>query len=364
MAETHPEVAQQAEEFVGRLFEASLGTVDVLTVYIGDRLGLYRALAKSPRSAAELASATGIDARYAREWLEQQAASGILTVDDAAAGADERRYSLPEAHALALTDPNSAFSMAPMARSFVACAGALPKILDAFRTGEGVPWEEYGADMIESQGDFNRPWLLQSFGEEYLPMIPDAHERLQSESSARVADFACGVGWSSIAIARSYPNALIDGYDLDESSIEIARKNAAEAGVADRVRFEVRDVADEELEGRYDLVIVIEAIHDLAKPVEALASIRRILGPEGVAIVADERTADDFTAPADEVERLFYGFSVLVCLPAGRSETPSAATGTVMRADTFRSYASEAGFAGVEVLDIPHDLLRFYRLTP
>ncbi len=362
VAATAPELA---EAFGGRLFAGALGMVDVLTVYIGDRLGLYSALHDGGSAApSELASRCSINERYAREWLEQQAVAGILTVDDASAPDDVRRYSLPEGHALALTDLESPFSMAPLARAFVASAMALPKILDAFRTGGGVSWTDFGPDAIEAQGDFNRPWLLSSFGTEYLPLIPDVHERLQADPPAHVADFACGVGWASLAIASAYPKAIVTGFDLDELSIEIARKNAAERDLNDRVAFEVQDIARSSLEGGYDLVVVIEAIHDLSQPVEALMSIRSVLAPGGCAIIADEKTADAFAAPGDEMERLFYGFSVLCCLPAGMSEQPSAGTGTVMRADTMRSYAAEAGFSDVEVLDIPHDLLRFYRLIP
>jgi 2-polyprenyl-3-methyl-5-hydroxy-6-metoxy-1,4-benzoquinol methylase len=364
VVDTGTPATEQAEAFVGRLFEGALGMVDLLTLYIGDRLGLYKALRDGgAMTPAELAAGCSINERYAREWLEQQAVTETLSVDDVSAPEDRRRYSLPEGHALALTDPESPFSMAPLARAFVASAMALPKILDAFRTGGGVSWSEFGTDAIEAQGDFNRPWLLSSFATEYLPLIRDLHDRLQSDPPAQVADFACGVGWASIAIASAYPTAAVTGFDLDESSIDIARKNAAAKGLTDRVAFEVRDIAETSLEGGYDLVVVIEAIHDLARPVEALTSIRRVLAPNGVALVADEKTADEF-APGDDMERLFYGFSVLCCLPAGMSEQPSAATGTVMRADTMRAYAAEAGFSEVEVLDIPHDLLRFYRLTP
>jgi SAM-dependent methyltransferase len=365
VAPVPPTTPEEAEAFVGRLFEGALGTVDLLTVYIGDRLGLYKGLTDGgPATPSELAARCSINERYAREWLEQQAVGGILTVDDASAPEDARRYALPEGHALALTDPDSPFSMAPLARAFVGCALVLPKILDAFRTGGGVPWSDFGTDGIEAQGDFNRPWLLSSFGTEYLPLIGDVHERLQADPPAHVADFACGVGWASIAIASAYPKSIVHGFDLDESSIEIASKNAADRGLSDRVTFEVRDIAESSLEGGYDLVVVIEAIHDLSRPVEALSSIHKVLAPGGCAIVADEKTGDIFAAPGDDLERLFYGFSVLCCLPAGMSEQPSAGTGTVMRADTMRSYATEAGFSDVEVLDIPHDLLRFYRLTP
>jgi 2-polyprenyl-3-methyl-5-hydroxy-6-metoxy-1,4-benzoquinol methylase len=215
--------------------------------------------------------------------------------------------------------------------------------------------------MVEAQGDFNRPWLVGSLGTEYLPSIPDLHERL-SRPGTRVADVACGVGWAAIALALAYPGVEVDGFDLDETSIELALRNAEGAGVADRVHFEVRDAADPALEGRYDLAIVVESIHDMSQPVAAMRGIRQMLKPGGTLIVADERTEDAFTAPASETERMFYAYSVLCCLPSAMDDHTSAATGTVMRASTFEGYAGEAGFGEVSVLPIEHDFLRFYRL--
>ncbi len=360
------EPARTPDAFVGRLFEASIGMFDVMSVYLGDRLGLYRAVRDGGgATSVELATLAGIDERYAREWLEQQAATAILDVDDVSAPADHRRYSLPEAHAEALLDPDSPHSIAPLARAAVACAKATAAVLDAFRTGGGVDWSTYGADMIESQGDFNRPWLVGSFGTEILPAIPSIHERLVADPPARVADMACGVGWAAISIARAYPSVVVDGFDLDKSSIDLARANAVAAGVADRVTFAVRDAADPAAAGLYDLAVVIEAIHDLSRPVDVLSAIRQMLRPDGSALIADEKTENQFTAPASDTERLYYGFSVFTCLPAAMTERPTAATGTVMRADTLRSYAADAGFAGFERLDEPAlDMLRFYRLTP
>jgi len=351
---------------VGRLFEAALGAVDIVSVYVGDRLGLYRNLAEGgPSTPAQLASRAGVNERYVQEWLEQQAVTGILDVDDQARSGNERRYSLPPTHAEALINLDSMFSISPLARSFVAATQALPQVMEAFRTGDGVSWAAFGPDMIESQGDFNRPWVLNLLGTDYLPSIPDVHARLLADPPARVADVACGVGWASIAIARAYPKVRIDGFDPDGHSVDIARHLAKEAGVGDRVRFEVRDGATMWTEGPYDLAIVIESIHDLSRPVEVLAGIRKSLAPTGTLIVADEKVGESFTAPGDDVERLMYGFSVLVCLPSGLSEQPSAATGTVMRPDTFRRYAAEAGFKEVEILDqVEHDFLRFYRLSP
>ena len=356
------ETDQQRDGLVERLFTASLGMGEVLTVYLGDSLGLYRAIDEAgSMTSGELARRTGIFGRYAKEWLEQQAAAGILATENAASDPDERRYHLPPGHVEPLLDLESPYSMAPVCKSFVAVAGVMPELRDAFRTGAEVPWSAYGPDMVEAQGDFNRPWLVGSFGTEYLPSIPDLHDRLQREG-VKVADIACGVGWAAISLARAYPNITVDGFDLDEPSIEIATRNAKDAGVADRVRFEAKDAADPSLEGRYDLAVVVEAVHDMSQPVAVLRAIRDMLTPEGTLIVADERTEDAFGAPASETERLFYAYSVLCCLPSAMDDHTSAATGTVMRRSTFERYAREAGFDGVSVLPIEHDFLRFYRL--
>jgi 2-polyprenyl-3-methyl-5-hydroxy-6-metoxy-1,4-benzoquinol methylase len=185
-------------------------------------------------------------------------------------------------------------------------------------------------------------------------------------SGFRVADVACGTGRSALAIARAYPEVRVDGLDLDEHSIEVAQDHraAADPEVAERVSFAVRDAADPGFAGRYDLVTVFEAVHDLSKPVEVLGAVRGLLAEGGRALIMDERVADEFTAPGDEVEQVMYGFSVLHCLPVGMAEQPSAATGTVMRPDTLRRYATEAGFAEVEVLPVEHDFWRFYLLRP
>jgi 2-polyprenyl-3-methyl-5-hydroxy-6-metoxy-1,4-benzoquinol methylase len=355
--------ADKAGEFVERLFDASLGAIDVFTVYVGDRLGLYRALSElGPLTAPALADATGIHPRYAREWLEQQAVTGFVQVEDAAAAPDERRFALPAEHAVALIDPDSEFSIAPVARAVASVGLVLPQLLDAYRSGGGVPWAAFGADGIEAQGDFNRPWIRASLGTDYLPSIPDVHERLTN--GARVADVACGVGWAGVTIADAYANTSVVGLDPDDSSIAIARRLGAENGVSDRTTFEVHDCTQPLPGGPFDLAIMIEALHDVAQPVAVLARMRESLAPGGTVIIADERVGDVFTAPADSTERFMYGASVLICLPAGMSEEPSAATGTVIRRDTLTRYAMEAGFSSVDVLEqIDHPMLRFYRLN-
>jgi 2-polyprenyl-3-methyl-5-hydroxy-6-metoxy-1,4-benzoquinol methylase len=369
MAMTTETVAEEPEKtadaLVSRLFEASIGMFDVMSVYLGDQLGLYRALRDGgPATHLELAARGRIDQRYAQEWLEQQAATGILEVDDVTAAAEDRRYRLPDAYVEPFLDPDSPYSIAPLARSLVASAKVIPQLITAYRTGGGVAWADYGPDMIEAQGDFNRPWLVGSFGTEVLPAMPAIHRRLSADPPARVADVACGVGWAAIAVARAYPKVRVDGFDLDERSIELARQNAHAAGLSDRVTFQVRDVAEAEA-GQYDLAVIIEAVHDMTQPVGVLSSVRRMLRPDGVALIADEKTEDAFTAPGGASERLYYGFSIFTCLPAAMTERPTAAIGTVMRADVMRRLGSEAGFQSVERLDQPElDMLRFYRLTP
>ncbi len=353
-----------ADALVERLFSATIAAMDIFAVYIGDRLGYYRSLAEDgPATSAELARRTGTAERYAREWLEQQAVTAILAVDDAGEDTAARRYRLPAGYEAVLVDPDSLTAMAPVAQIFAGCVAPLPRLLDSFRTGGGVPYEAYGADLHEGQAGTTRPQFRHLLGQAWLPAMPDVHARLLSEPPARVADVGMGVGWSSIAIARGYPSVQVDGFDLDAASVEVATRNAASVGMSDRVTFHVRDAGDPGLAGRYDLAIAIECIHDMSDPVAVLGAMRRLVGEGGTVLVVDERVAERFTAPGDEMERFMYGFSILHCLPVGMAERPSAGTGTVMRPATLRRYATEAGFSRVEILPIENDLWRFYRLV-
>ena len=359
------DVDGRRDELVERLFGAVLSMNDLYMVYIGERLGFYRALVEiGPATPAELSAAAGTHERYTREWLEQQAVTGILEVEDPGEGATARRYRLSEGHEEVLTGRDSLNYLAPFARMMVGIVRPVPAVLEAFRSGGGVPYAAFDADFCEGQGEMNRAQFVNLLGSEWLPAVPEVHARLGDDPPARVADVACGTGWSSLALAAAYPKVRVDGFDLDGYSIELARRNLAGTDLADRVSFEVRDAADPVSQGGYDLVTVFEAIHDMSAPVEALRAMRGLLVEGGSVIVADERVADSFTAPGDEVERLMYGWSVLHCLPVGMAEQPSAATGTAMRPDTLREYALAAGFRDVEVLPIENDFWRFYRLRP
>jgi SAM-dependent methyltransferase len=347
------------DALVERLFGAVLATLDLQAVYLGDRLGYYRALAGAGGlTAAELAARTATAERYTREWLEQQAVTGILTADDAT-DATLRRFTLPGGHVEPLTAVLSPNHVVPLARLLVGAGKQMDALAEAYRTGGGVSWAEHGVDAREAQAAANRPMFLGALGREYLPAIPDVDAVLRA--GGRVADIGCGMGWSSIGIALAYPDARVDGYDVDVPSIEAARRNAAESGVGDRVRFHVADAAT--VDARYDVVFAFECIHDLPDPVAVLGAMRALAGDHGTVVVMDERVAETFTAPGDEVERLMYGYSLICCLADGMAHQPSAATGTVMRPATLRDYAVRAGFGGIEILDVADDFFRFYRLT-
>ena len=351
----------QRDAFVTRMTSAALGFFDILSIRLGDRLGLYRALADGgAQTPGELADHAGIAERYAREWLEQQSVSGIVHVEGA--GTVAARFSLPVGHAQVLLDPDSlAYSM-PTVRSLMMLTRVMDGLVEAYRTGGGVPWESYGADGREGVGDSNRPLYLQVMSKEWLPAIPDIHNRLRADPPAQVADIGCGTGWSSIAIALAYPGVTVCGFDKDQESMGLARNNAQASGVEKRVSFQARDAGEPGDDHAYDLVTFFECLHDLARPVEALRAAKTMLADGGLVLVGDELTNDAFTGELDDGERYHYGWSLFVCLPAAMTDPGSAGTGTVMRPATLERYAHEAGFASFQVLPIEHDAFRLYLL--
>lgn len=360
------EQAAQRDAFIDQMLQSTAGLFKIYTIYLGERLGLYRALATNgSMSSVELARQTGTHERYVREWLEQQTVSGILDVENPDAAATERRFYLPAGHAEALVEQDSLNYLAPLSRLAVGAARPVTAVIEAFRNGGGVPFADYGADVREGQAAINRATFLQELGQEWLPSIPDLHQRLlQANPPARVADIGCGGGWSSIGMAQAYPHIQVDGFDLDAPSIELARANAQAFNLNGRVNFQVRDAGDPTLEGTYDLVTAFETIHDMSDPVGALRTMRRLANGTGTVLVVDERVGDSFTSTGNDVEWMMYGWSVLHCLPVGMADEHSAGTGTVLRTGTLRRYAQEAGFSDVEVLPIDNFFFRVYRLLP
>jgi 2-polyprenyl-3-methyl-5-hydroxy-6-metoxy-1,4-benzoquinol methylase len=316
----------------------------------------------SPVTSVELASHTNSHERYIREWLEQQTVVGILEVENPEAGALARRFRLPLAHAEVLVDQDSPNYLTPLTLMIAGAVRPLEAILDAYRNGGGVAYSKYGADFREGQAGINRPMFLQDLGKVWLPAIPDIHARLQADPPARVADLGCGAGWSAIGLAQAYPKIHVDGFDLDQPSIELAQANLRQANLNGRVKFHIRDAGDSQLAGQYDLVTAFECIHDMSDPVSVLQTMRRLTNDAGAVIIADERVGDTFTPTGNEVEWMMYGWSILHCLPVGMADHPTTATGTVMRAGTLRHYARLAGFRDLEILPIDNFFFHFYRL--
>jgi 2-polyprenyl-3-methyl-5-hydroxy-6-metoxy-1,4-benzoquinol methylase len=241
----------------------------------------------------------------------------------------------------------------------VGIANVLDEVVDAYRTGAGVPYARYGADFRDGQGAINRPAFTSALVEAWLPAASGVVSSLRA--GGRIADLGCGQGWSTIAVADAFPEAEVWGVDADVASIEDARRNAAARGT--NVRFEAADAAAIVGHGPFDVVIILETLHDLARPLDVLEAAKGALAPGGSVVVADEAVASSFTAPGDELERMMYGWSITHCLPASRAEQPSAAIGTVIREDTVRALASEAGFSRCEVLPVDGGFFRLYQLT-
>ena len=379
---------EQAAEQVGALAQQIVGMLgsatELLTIELGRRFGLYRALQESgPTTAPAFAAATRIAPRYAREWLEQQAAAGYLTVLEPGVFRRERLFVLPDLHVPVLVDETHPAHVAPAASLFAGVALAFPELVEDFRQGRGVAFEEYGPELRGGLGALNRPGFTHEL-RGWVEALPDRAAAL--DAGGAVLDAGCGVGWSTIALANAFPKARIVGLDLDEASIIEARRNAIDAGVSDRVSFVHGNAGDattvraaaavagtgtgtaettvdtDAAASGFDLVTVFEALHDMGRPVDALAGFRALLRPGGALLVADERVADAFHAGAEPVERMLYAMSVLHCLPATTAESGTVFNGTVLRAPTLRRWAAQAGFGRVDVLDIENPFWRFYRI--
>lgn len=355
----HPAPAD-ATLLADRIVESGVAAFEMYSIYLGDQLGWYRFLADNgPSTAAELAEQTGTVERYAREWLEQQAVAGFVQVEQS--GTDDRFW-LSEAAIEVFTDIKSLSYLAPLAKFVGAVGKQLPGLAGAYAAGGGVSWAGFGPDARTAQADMNRPWF-----ERELPGVlagqPDLHERL-SRPGARIADVGCGAGWSSIALATAYPAATVIGFDIDEPSIRLAQENAQHSPAAGRIEFTFADAAELPESGPFDVVFAFECVHDMPDPVGVIAKSKEAVRPGGVMVIMDEATADSFAPNGDLVERLLYGWSITICLPDSLSHPGSIGTGTVMRAETLRKYATAAGFDHVEILPTGEfGLWRFYQLS-
>jgi ubiquinone/menaquinone biosynthesis C-methylase UbiE len=323
-------------ELLGK-FVGDLGaTINAGTIVVGHRLGLFRTLAEHPGSSDELARRASCDPRYVAEWLRSQAAGGYVTYD-----AESDTYSMSEEQAFILADPDGAV-YAPGA--FVLALGSLKaeqRIVDAFRTGGGVGWHEHDNDVFVGCEQFFRPGYIANLVPSWIPALDGVQQKLQN--GAKVADIGCGLGASTVLLAQEYPKSQLVGCDYHEGSIELARKRAADAGVADRINF---DVASAQNFGGsdYDLVATFDCLHDMGDPLGAAKHIRQALADDGTWLIVEPMAGDDVTANLNPVGRVYYSFSSFLCVPNAKSQAGGYSLGAQAGEKAIEEVVRQAGF--------------------
>jgi 2-polyprenyl-3-methyl-5-hydroxy-6-metoxy-1,4-benzoquinol methylase len=344
------------EQFAGKFLGDLAAVLHAGTVVLGDKLGLYRALVElGPATPEALADHTGCDPRYVREWLSAQAASEYCHYDAA-----DGTFHLDEAQATCLADESSpAFLVGGMA-----VASSVHKdeatLTARFRTGEGVGWHEHHNDLFVGTERFFRPAYASQLVTTWVPALDGVVAKL--EAGGRVADIGCGHGASTIELAKAFPKATITGFDYHEASIVTARERASQAGLTDRVRFEVA-AADEfgtdgVDDGAYDLVCIFDALHDMGDPVGVARHIRGRLAPDGTWLVVEPRAADRLEDNLHLLGRIFYSASTLICTPASRSQPVGACLGAQAGPARLRAVMEAAGFTSFrQVVDSPTNLV-------
>jgi ubiquinone/menaquinone biosynthesis C-methylase UbiE len=324
-------------EFLGR-FVTDLGATGAAgAVVVGHRLGLYTALAEGAATPEQFAERTGCHPRYLTEWLRGQAAGGYIDYD-AATG----EFSLTEEQAYCLADPNGPNVPAAF-RAVVGYLRAEPRITEGFRTGAGVAWHEHDEDVFVGIDAFYRPGYVAELVPNWIPALDGVDAKLTA--GARVADLGCGLGSTSVLLAQAYPHSTIVGSDYHAESIELARKKAAEAGVADRVSFEVTS-AQTFTGGDYDLVTMFDCLHDMGDPLGAARRIREALTPDGAWLLVEPFTADAVEDNFNPVGRLYYAGSTFLCVPNALSQAGGHALGAQAGEAAIREVVTAAGFTG------------------
>jgi SAM-dependent methyltransferase len=322
--------------FIGQ-FVGDLGAaVHAGMVVIGEKLGLYKALATGPMTSAELAAKTKTDERYLREWLSSQAAGGYVTYDEKA-----NKFSLNAEQAFSLANEDSPAYLPGAFELALASLVAVPRITDSFRTGAGMGWHEHDAGVFHGCEKFFRPGYAANLVSAWIPALDGVKEKL--EKGARVADVGCGKGASTILMAQAFPKSKFIGYDYHDKSIEGARESAKRAGVADRVTFEV--VKAKEYPGKdYDLVTVFDCLHDMGDPVGAAKHVLKTLAKDGTWMIVEPFANDDLKNNLNPVGRVYYSFSTLLCTPSSRSQEVGLCLGAQAGEARIKTVVTSAGF--------------------
>ena len=339
------------EAFAGRFLGDLAAVLHGATVVLGDKLGLYKALAEiGPATAAEIADQTGCDERYVTEWLGAQVASEYCHWDPTT-----ERYHLDPAQAACLADESSPAFVAGGMHVASSAHKDEQTVTERFRTGQGVGWHEHHHDLFVGTERFFRPAYVSQLVSSWIPALDGVEAKLHA--GGKVADVGCGHGASTIELARAYPDSEIVGFDYHEASIETARKRAVEAGVADRVRFEVAAAAEFPGEG-YDLVCIFDALHDMGDPLAAARHIRQALAEDGTWLLVEPRAGDRLEDNVNLLGRIFYSASTFICTPASRSQEGATCLGAQAGPARLRELVTEAGFGTFEeAVDSPTNLV-------
>jgi SAM-dependent methyltransferase len=324
-------------EFVGQAMGDIGGTLTTVLARVGDELGLYRAMAgAAPTTPGELAQRTGTAERYVREWLSAQAAAGYVHYEG------DGRFSLPPEQAEALVNEDSPACVLGGFQAMLAATQIKDRIVEAFRTGKGVGWHEHNPELFSGTERFFRPGYLANLVPNWIPTLTGVDTKLRD--GGKVADVGCGHGASTILMAQAYPKSLFFGFDYHGPSIEAARKRASEAGVADRVTFEVASAAD--YPGTdFDLVCHFDCLHDMGDPVGAARHTRDSLKPDGTWLLVEPYANDDLAENLNPVGRIFYSASTIICTPASLSQEVGAALGAQAGEARLGEVARAAGFS-------------------
>ncbi len=339
----------QMMEFVGQAVADVGALLGGAMVVIGDKLGLYRAMAGTGSvTPAELAVRTGTAERYIREWLSAQAARGYLCYDGGG------RFSLPDEHAVPLTDETSPACVIGAFEIALGSVYATDTIAERFRSGEGFAWGAHDEHVLHGCERFFRPGYLNNLASAWIPALDGVEAKLAA--GARVADVGCGHGASTLLLAGAYPASAITGFDAHDGSIEAARKRAADAGLAGRVRFEVASATT--FTGSYDLVCFFDCLHDMGDPAGACAHARAQLAPGGTLMLIEPFAADDITGNLNPVGAAYYGFSTLLCTPSSLSQEVGTALGAQAGEARLHEIVTSAGFATLRrVAETPFNIV-------
>ena len=328
---------KKLEQFLGQ-FVTDLGaTVHAGMVVIGDRLGLYKALAAGPLTAPELAAITRTDERYVREWLASQAAGGYITYNP-----QTNKFGMTEEQALTLANEDGPAYLPGAFELALGSLAAVPRITEAFRSGAGMGWGEHEDRVFHGCEKFFRPGYAANLVSSWIPALDGVLDKLAR--GAKVADVGCGKGSSTILMAKAFPKSHIYGFDYHDKSIEAARESAKRQGVADRVTFEVAKA--KEFPGKdYDFVAVFDCLHDMGDPVGAAAHVRAALNDDGSWMIVEPFANDDLQDNLNPVGRVYYSFSTLLCTPCSRSQEVGMCLGAQAGEKQVQKVVTSAGFS-------------------